>query len=315
MGQWGANKILRHAVLNSLSFLPKDRQVRANRWLRGRHEFRKLRQADCVIVSFPKSGRTWMRVMLTRFLQGKFGLEDMELLGLKNLHKKDPAIPRVFFCHDNYLRDYTGNLDTKADFYDKKVVLLVRDPRDVAVSSFHQRKFRPNPHKRGLRDIEVDGDAAPSLFEFVRFRVPRIVDFLNAWQADMANVKDLMVVRYEDVRAKPHERLAEILAFLGLPGTDEAIAEAVEFASFKNLKKLESESAFGAGDRRMVPGDSKNPESFKVRRAKVGGYRDYFTDDEVAELDSLVSGHLSTYFGYGDGGVIGPLGGAGTVAA
>jgi len=315
MGQWGANKILRRAALTSLSFLPAERQIRANRWLRGRHEFRKLRQADCAIVSFPKSGRTWIRVMISRYLQTHFGLEETELLGLKNLHRKNPAIPRVFFTHDNYLGDYTGNLETKADFYDKKVVLLVRDPRDVAVSSFHQRKFRPNPDKRGLRDIEVDGDAAPSLFEFVRFRVPRIVAFLNAWQADLANVKDHLVVRYEDVRAKPGESMADLLAFLGLQGSDEAIADAVEFASFNNLKKLESEAAFGAGDRRMVPGDSKNPESYKVRRAKVGGYRDYFTDDEVAELDRLVSEHLSAYFGYGDGGVIGPLGGAETEAA
>jgi len=315
MGQWGANKILRHATLYSLSFLPKERQVRANRWLRGRHEFRKLRQADCVIVSFPKSGRTWMRVMITRFLQTKFGLDEMKLLGLKNMHKKNRAIPRVFFTHDNYLKDYTGNSESKADFYGKKVVLLVRDPRDVAVSSFHQRTYRPNPAKRGLRDIEVDGENAPSLFEFACFRVPNIVAYLNAWQADMSNVKDLLVVRYEDLRTHPHEKMAEILSFMGVPGTDEAIAEAVEFASFKNLKKLESQNAFGSGDRRMVPGDSKNPESYKVRRAKVGGYRDYFTDEEVAELDALVSRKLSTYFGYGDGGVIAPLENAKTVAA
>jgi len=285
MGQWGANKILRHAALYSLSFLPKERQVKANRWLRGRHEYRKLRQADCVIVSFPKSGRTWLRVMITRFLQTKFGLEDMKLLGLKNMHKKNRAVPRVFFTHDNYLKDYTGNCDSKADFYGKKVVFLVRDPRDVAVSSFHQRKFRPNPHKRGLRDIEVDGENVPNLFEFVRFRVPNIIAYLNAWQSDMANVKDLLVIRYEDLRAHPEEKMAKILTFMGTPGTQDAIAEAVEFASFK------------------------------VRRAKVGGYRDYFTDEEVAELDALVAGQLSPCFGYGDGGVTGPLAGAKIEAA
>jgi hypothetical protein len=34
---------------------------------------------------------------------------------------------------------------------------------------------------------------------------------------------------------------------------------------------------------RLTPGDPANPESYKVRQAKVGGYRDYFTDTEVAK--------------------------------
>ena len=52
------------------------------------------------------------------------------------------AIPSIFFTHDNYLEDYTGNLDSKADFYGKRVVLLVRNPKDVAVSQYFQWKYR-----------------------------------------------------------------------------------------------------------------------------------------------------------------------------
>jgi hypothetical protein len=47
-----------------------------------------------------------------------------------------------------------------------------------------------------------------------------------------------------------------------------------------------------------VPGDRKNPDSFKVRRAKVGGYRDYFTDEELAELDAMVDRDLLPQIGY-----------------
>ena len=48
----------------------------------------------------------------------------------------------------------------------------------------------------------------------------------------------------------------------------------------------------------MKPGDKDNPQSFKVRKAKVGGYRDYFTDEQCAQLDVMVA-ELDPIFGYG----------------
>ena len=48
----------------------------------------------------------------------------------------------------------------------------------------------------------------------------------------------------------------------------------------------------------MTPRDSANPDSYKVRRAKVGGYRDYFDDEQVARIDELVRSKLSPLYGY-----------------
>ena len=45
-----------------------------------------------------------------------------------------------------------------------------------------------------------------------------------------------------------------------------------------------------------------------MRRAKVGGYCDYFNAEQVAELDALMRARLSPRFGY-DGGD--PAAGAG----
>ena len=41
-----------------------------------------------------------------------------------------------------------------------------------------------------------------------------------------------------------------------------------------------------------------DPNTFKVRKAKVGGYRDYFDDEQVAELNALVDANLLPVFGY-----------------
>ena len=294
----GANKLFRQLALKPAVVLPREKRIAWNRWLRGRHEYRKLRVADCVIVSFPKSGRTWLRVMLTRFYQIRFNTQEMRLVGFNNLQRTNPEIPRFCFTHDNYIKDYTKNSSSKADFYDRKVLLLVRDPRDVAVSSYFQRRFRPNPAKNGLRDIEVSEDR-PTIFEFVMFRIPRIIDYFNAWQREKPNLKDFLLVRYEDLRAEPEKNLNRILAFIGTPASDEEVQEAVAFAKYENMKKLEARGSFGRGDRRITPGDRDNPQSYKVRRAKVGGYRDYFSDEEVQRIDQLVQERLTPELGYG----------------
>jgi alcohol sulfotransferase len=64
------------------------------------------------------------------------------------------------------------------------------------------------------------------------------------------------------------------------------------------MKKLEEKEAFASSGRRLVPGDRKNPDSFKVRRAKVGGYRDYFDDDQITEIDRFVRESLSPIYRY-----------------
>ena len=80
---------------------------------------------------------------------------------------------------------------------------------------------------------------------------------------------------------------------------DEALAaEAVRFASVENLRELERKSFFRSSGIRMMPKDRGNPDSYKVRRAKVGGYRDYFADDKLAAIDALVQSRLAPVFGY-----------------
>ena len=293
-------KLTRFVVLKPLFFLPKDRKIRAERWLRGREQARKLAQADCVIVSFGKSGRTWLRVMLSRFYQLRHGLAERHLLGFDNLHLRNRAIPKIFVTHDNYTKDYTGHADSKADYYDKKVVLLVRHPADVAVSQYQQWRHRMRPNKKAL-NAYPEHDEAVSLAEFVIERpagLRKVIDFMNGWAREMPQLPELLVVRYEDLRARPEATLGGLLAFMGTPGTPDEIRAAVEFASFENMQTMEAGRTFWS--RRMLPRDPNNPQSFKVRRGKVGGYRDDFTAPEIRRIEALVQAELDPVFGYGD---------------
>lgn len=114
----------------------------------------------------------------------------------------------------------------------------------------------------------------------------------------MPELKDILIIRYEDLRVDPAAVMQQVLDFVGTPGTREQIKQAVEFASYDNMKKLEEKRVFWASGARVTAGDRKNPNSYKVRRGKVGGYRDYFEDRQVELIDKLVEQELDPVFGY-----------------
>ena len=272
-----------------------EERLRAERRLRGYQHFTRLKRADAVVVSYGKSGRTWLRVMLSRLYQQVHSLPEDILIGFDNFHNMDRRIPRLFFTHDNYIGDYTGNTGTKADFYDKRVLLLMRDPRDVAVSQFFQWRYRMRPGKKALNDYLPDGDESP-IFDFVMHEgggLPKVIAFMNLWAREMPKVRALELLRYEDMRADPHEAMTRVARFLEIPADASQVQEAVDFASYENMKKKEAEQAFRLSGGRMAPRDQDNPDSYKVRRAKVGGYRDYFDEAQAAELEALVARDLS----------------------
>lgn len=295
-----ARVALRHLIMLLCFWLPAERRKSVERWLRGREEFKKLQRADWVLMSWGKSGRTWLRVMMSRAYQLKGDLNASELLDFDNLKAMDSQLPAVFFTHNNYLRNYTGNWQSKSHFQGKKIVLLVRDPRDVAVSQFFQWKFRMRPNKKFINDYPLDG-ADIDTWGFVlddEAGVPRIVDYFNGWARAIPELKDVLVVRYEDMRADPGAVLSQIMAFTGTEINEEQVREAVEFAAYDNMKKMEQDKFFKGSGARVKPGDKDNPQSFKVRKAKVGGYRDYFTDKQCQQLDEMVA-QLDPMFGYG----------------
>jgi len=293
-------KITRFIVMALCFWLPSDKKIRLERWLRGREEFRKLELADVVIVSFGKSGRTWLRVLISRFYQIKHNLGDNKLIGFDNLHRMNSDVPKLFFTHDNYMKDYTGNVDTKKDYYPKKVVLLARNPLDTTVSQYFQWKFRMRKGKKALNEYpEHLSDI--ELFPFMldqKAGLPKVIDYLNLWADEHQKCDDFLLVRYEDMRSDTAATLQRILAFIGTPASDEQAKDCVEYASVENMRNMETKGTFWMSGSRMVAKDKNNPNSFKVRKAKVGGYRDYFDDDQVSQIETIVDSTLSPWFGY-----------------
>jgi hypothetical protein len=62
-------RLVRTLVLLGTLVLPAEDARQLERRRRGKEEWRKLKLADLVVVSYGKSGRTWLRVLLSRFFQ------------------------------------------------------------------------------------------------------------------------------------------------------------------------------------------------------------------------------------------------------
>ena len=280
--------------------LPRETGIRFERWFRGYEEQKKLAASDAVIASFGKSGRTWVRVMLWRYLARKNGYASDSISGFDEFRDRRPGVPVLFFTHDNYLKDYLGHDDKARVYAGLPVVLLVRDPRDTAVSQFFQWKHRMTPRKKVINDYPRADDV--SVHDFIaspQAGIPKIIDFMNDWAKAAPRMQKLLVVKYEELRADTKGQLGRILKFLGQHPTDAELEDAVSFASIDNMRRMEVENAKKAGAQRsMKPGNADDPSSFKVRRGKVGGWRDYVSEEQAEALDRLVRDTLDPVYGY-----------------
>ena len=154
--------------------------------------------------------------------------------------------------------------------------------------------------KPNKKDINAYPTRDLEPFEFVMSAagLPKVIEFMNLWAKEAPRISEFMIVRYEDLRAAPEVTLGRVLHFLGTPATKAQIADAVEFASLDNMKRMEQQRVFWLSGGRLVPKDRSNPDSYKVRRGKVAGYRDDFDPAQLAAIDALVETSLDPLYGY-----------------
>lgn len=221
---------------------------------------RKLLRRRRAVVSFPKAGRTWLRVMLD-----ELGME-VEYTHAGSHHGRREPISAIT----------TGS----ARKY-HRIVFLHRDPRDTAVSGYHQMASR----KKG----GYDG----SLAEFIRdpnHGVEKIMDFNRMWFQVARSRKGVKVVSYEALRADTVGELADIIAFFGGAPDRARIAEVVEANTFARMQKKEATGGFSdKWGHILTPKNPDDPDSFKVRRGQIGGYRDELSDADVTYCDEVIA--------------------------
>jgi len=157
------------------------------------------------------------------------------------------------------------------------VILLGREIKDILVSSyFHATK----------RSFVFEG----TISEFIRtdrFGALKILEFYELWLQSKHRAERFLFLRYEDMHQDPKTSLIKVLEFIGERDIDENIVEqSVEYCSFVHLRKLETQDRFKKSALRVR--DAEDPESYKTRKGKVGGYKDYLSDEDQAFVDEVI---------------------------
>lgn len=231
-------------------------------WLRHRG----LTRRDVFLASYPRSGNTWLRFLLFEAVSGRaaqFGEIDEKSSPAGHLgdHSHMPEVlpggGRLIKTHEAYRREY------------RKAVYLVRDPRDVILSEHRFVRWR------GYYDRELP--------EFVPVFLRGEVNGFGSWrdhvaswlESDLAARGDLLIIRFEDLRADTEEWLRRIVGFLGLEVSGERLREIIHDNSIARMREREDQA------RATVYKDTDRRFRF-VNQGAVAGWRSKLAP-EVAE--------------------------------
>jgi len=247
-------------------------------------ERRELAPARVAIVSFPKSGRTWLRLLIGRALCEGYRLPESQILDTFALTRAAGILPTVF-SHDGTSNTEGRHLRRlgrdKRAFRDKRVQLLCRDPRDTVISCFFEATRRKN----------VFGGTLSEFLRDPHYGIEKIVRFYELWNAARSVPQKMLVVSYEDLHADPAKVLRETLAFLGatdLP--DRIVTEAIEYGRFDNMRRMEQAGGLGEGSR-LRPADAADAGSFKTRKGRVGGFAETLSEADLAYANRVIAEH------------------------
>ena len=293
-------------LLPTMPLPARQRVALRRRYLAGL-EMAKAQRTGLLIIGHPKSGNTWLKVMLSRLYQLRFNLPESTLINTDELARRNSAIPRLAATNGYY--SYEGEVGKAlavnapdSSLRHKPMVFIARNPIDIAVSWYFQFTRRQSRHKQELINHFIDHPInrhTVEMWEFVRHSdigLPFLIDYLNTWERNAVALDRAIVLHYEELRTETAVFLGRVAAHMGETFSDEEIEQAVNWASFDNLRQMESKGMFRQGG--MALRNPNDPNSFKVRRGKIGGYRDYFNAAQTEELETLARQRLSPTLGY-----------------
>ena len=265
------------------------------------------------IASYPKSGNTWMRLLLANIqttdgspvsinsLEARSFVHSRRLFDLRTLvdsalllpnesatlrsgvideyidEQNSPVFAKV---HDAWTHGAPGvpMLGRRA----RAALYLVRDPRDVVVSyAFHNED-------RLDAVIETLNNPAACLLGSVGAFPQRIGDWsghVNSWR-DQTDVP-VHVIRYEDLHRDTARALRQVVEWLGSRFDSEsemadAVLRAVRSSELRELQRQEREKGF-----RIRPAATLSPDaSLFFRQGRIGDWRNHLSSEQVRVIEA-----------------------------
>lgn len=214
-------------------------------------------QLPVVIAGYPKSGNTWLTRLVAELLgcavKGFWGQPKNIEMAIEGGDRSSRHI--VYKAHQQYgaFSKYKENI---------KIIYIVRDVRDIAVSGSNYFVFPPNdfltkilycgyPIKKLRRNIMTfhnsrrghslsDAEKLDEMIQLLIHGNRYVVSWCKVPWGDHVNGylgEDVHFVRYEDLLLDPTEECQKVLRFLNVRKSNEHIETAIYNQSFEVVKK------------------------------------------------------------------------------
>lgn len=251
---------------------------------------RYLDKSSFYLCSFPKSGRTWLRYLLANYLNLKFRLgltvdfktlfqlipnddvDEEKGFGIYD-YFDDKRFPLILASHDVYIEEKFGR---------RKIIFLIRSVLDTVVSNYfqHSRVFSSDLSWKG------------TIREFIRSKkgVVSFCAYLNSWSDFLEGNHSALILSYENLHHDLWGTTKRVLELMGVPIEEQTLAHAIELSSFEAMKETEKKTKIPGAYFNFSPSDG---ESARVRKGKVGGYRDYLDDEDIEYIRNYCDENLS----------------------
>ena len=215
----------------------------------------KIYDDDLFIVSYPKSGNTWMRFFLSIYKNdGEILTYDKIESFIPSVHKSNKEFigkikrPRIIKSHFTDLKDYPRTL------------YIVRDGKDALVSYYHYLQ-----ELKGFKGSFCEFYYSKSHAEVGEWNI-HVMAAIN-YKRKYRN--KIQIVKYEDMLFEPKKTFKSVIDFCNLPFDENIFEKSIDNSSFNKLKKNQESNG--------VIIEGKNINFF--RKGISGQWKDYFNDE------------------------------------
>ncbi|XP_023819616.1 sulfotransferase family cytosolic 2B member 1 isoform X2 [Oryzias latipes] len=245
----------------------------------------KFKDDDVVAVTYPKSGTTWMQEILPLVLSGGDltpiqstvnwdRVPWLEETRLANVVDKMTS-PRAMVSHFPYNLMPSSFHSSKA-----KVIYVMRNPKDVAVSSFYFHQMASFLEDPGTFDEFLD--------KFLEGRgfFGKWTDHVSSWKLAKLGER-ILFLTYEEMVQDLGAAIRRISDFLCLDLSEDIIQKIAEHCTFKSMK-ANTMSNFSLVPKKYMDSD-KSPF---LRKGVAGDWKNHFNSEQEARFTSVIQKEL-----------------------
>ena len=226
---------------------------------------------DNYIISYPKSGRTWLYKILNLYslkINNKNYIKNRKMIRfdkkfIKFIH--DCGDPSPYPVKPNYFRN--------KDIVKKKNIILLRDPREIIISFWYHTRFRENIYKKEISEFINDKYLG----------IKKLISFYNFIHLNIN--KNALIISYQSLVEDTFLAIKKILLFLNLDIETSILQKCISECSFEKLQKEE-----------ILQEKKKDIRTMKFRKGVLGKFNDDLNKKDLEIINDVIKSELNYNF-------------------